>query len=253
MKKIIDNILLKFGLRIIKRPTMNGSGKFSISNHHYNIITPSANYSPWDGDVEFQAIYNQAKHNTLVDQYRMYELWELTEQVVKLDNSTSFLEVGVWQGGTAAIIGRKLELLGAKSKFYIADTYTGVVKSNDKDLFYNDSEHNDTSLEVVEKLIKDIKIDYQKLVGIFPEDTAHLVGDSEKFGLCHIDVDVYQSAKDVVDWIWDRLIIGGVIVFDDYGFHTCSGITTYIHEVKHLKDRMIVHNVNGHALMIKLS
>jgi O-methyltransferase len=253
MKKFIDNILLKFGLKIIKRPILNGSGKFSIAKHSYNIVTPSANYSPWDGDSDFQAIYSVAKHNTLVDQYRMYELWELTEQVSKLDINANFIEIGVWRGGTAALIGKKLELLKSNAKFYIADTYTGVVKSTEKDLYYNDNEHNDTSLEIVEKLIEPIKINYQKLVGIFPEDTAHFIEETEKFGLCHIDVDVYQSAKDIVDWIWDRMIVGGVIVFDDYGFHTCTGITTYIHEIKHLKDRMIIHNINGHALIIKLS
>lgn len=253
MKKIFESILLKFGFKLIKRSVMNGSGKFEISNFSYNIVTPSANFSPWDNDRNFMTIYDIARNNTLVDKYRMYELWELTEQINKLDSSASFLEVGVWRGGTAAIIGRKLELLDSKINFYLADTYTGVVKSNDKDLFYTDSEHNDTSLTIVENLVKDIKINYKQLVGIFPEDTAHLINENEKFGLCHIDVDVYQSAKDIVDWIWDKLIIGGVVIFDDYGFHTCTGITTYIQEVKHLKDRMIVHNINGHALMIKLN
>ena len=253
MKTIFDNILLRFGLKLIKRPVMNGSAKFEIANFSYNVITPSSNYSPWDNDKEFMSIYESARHNTLVDKYRMYELWELTEQIHKLDNTASFIEVGVWRGGTAAIMGRKLELLNSKVNVYLADTYTGVVKSNDKDLFYNDSEHNDTSLAIVEKLLSNINANYKQLVGIFPDDTAHKINENEKFGLCHIDVDVYQSAKDIVDWVWDRLIIGGVVVFDDYGFHSCTGITSYIHEVRYLRDRMIIHNVNGHALMIKLS
>jgi O-methyltransferase len=55
----------------------------------------------------------------------------------------------------------------------------------------------------------------QLLVGVFPEETGCLVED-RKFRFCHLDVDVYQSAADVVEWIWPRLVTGGLIVFDDY-------------------------------------
>ena len=60
------------------------------------------------------------------------------------------------------------------------------------------------------------------LEGIFPEETAHLIETGE-FGLCHIDVDVYQSARDAAEWVWPRLQVGGVIVFDDYGFAKSGG------------------------------
>lgn len=252
MKKIFDTILLKFGFKLIKRPVMNGSGKFKILNFSYNIITPSSNYAPWDGDLEFMEIYDRAKTHTLVDKYRMYELWQLTEQVSKLDSSASFLEVGVWRGGTAAIMGKKLELLKLNRKIYLADTYTGVVKSNEKDLFYTNSEHSDTSLTIVENLIKDIKVNYEQLVGIFPEDTSDKICENEKFALCHIDVDVYQSAKDIVEWVWNRLIIGGVIIFDDYGFHTCTGVTELVNNLQTMNDRLVIHNINGHAIFVKL-
>jgi hypothetical protein len=32
------------------------------------------------------------------------------------------------------------------------------------------------------------------------------------FRLCHCDVDVYESAKGVLDWVWPRLSPGGVVV-----------------------------------------
>ena len=45
------------------------------------------------------------------------------------------------------------------------------------------------------------------LQGIFPEETAARVAD-RGFRLVHVDVDVYQSAKDVFDWAWPRLSAG---------------------------------------------
>jgi O-methyltransferase len=38
--------------------------------------------------------------NTFVDVYRLYELWQVLEQVAHLDGD--ILEVGVWRGGQAA-------------------------------------------------------------------------------------------------------------------------------------------------------
>jgi O-methyltransferase len=46
-------------------------------------------------------VYGSIKNNTLVDIFRCYELWELTEKIHNLDKSVNFIEVGVWRGGTA--------------------------------------------------------------------------------------------------------------------------------------------------------
>ena len=90
------------------------------------------------------------------------------------------------------------------------------------------------------------------LKGIFPEDTSNQIPPDAQFKLCHIDVDVYLSAKDVQEWIWDKLIVGGIVVFDDYGFGSTNGITNFLNEQRKLADRTIIHNLNGHAVIIKL-
>jgi O-methyltransferase len=65
-------------------------------------------------------------------------------------------------------------------------------------------------------------------------------------------VDVYQSARSVLDWIWGRLEVGGVVIYDDYGFEGCEGITKFVNEQSAEKDRLVFHNLNGHALVVKL-
>jgi len=252
VQKVFNTIFSKTGFHVVKRPRYNGSTQFKIDDFQYGVAKPAANYAPWLGDAEFKAEYDLIRNNTLVDIYRCFELWEIVEKVQKFDNTASLLEVGVWKGGTAAIIGKKLALLKSKSTFYIADTFAGVAKATDKDKFYTGGEHADTSQEIVETLLKGKYDKYKVLKGIFPDDTQHLVPAGEKFGFCHIDVDVYESAKDIVDWIWDRLIVGGVIVYDDYGFHTCNGITSYVNDQKGMDDRFVIHNLNGHAIVIKL-
>ena len=134
----------------------------------------------------------------------------------------------------------------------MCDTFEGVAKAGEKDNQYKGGEHADTSIEIVEKLMQQQGIsDYHILKGIFPDVNAELV-ESQKFKICHIDVDVYESAKDIFNWVWPRMIAGGVVVFDDYGFAACAGITRLVNELAAITpDAFFVHNINGHGLLIK--
>jgi hypothetical protein len=44
-----------------------------------------------------------------------------------------------------------------------------------------------------------------------------------------------------------------VIVFDDYGHIQCDGITELAIDESNTADRCVVHNLAGHAIMIKVS
>jgi O-methyltransferase len=253
LKKIVEFLFRKRGIRLSKPSAHKGLVRFDLNGLAYDFVVPSANYAPWLGDEEFSKIYKEISGYTLVDLYRCYELWELTREAYTLNASAAFLEVGVWRGGTAAIVGKRLALLGSTVNFYLADTFTGVAKASTKDGYYTGGEHADTSENIVQALTADKYAHYAILKGIFPEDTAHLIGNDQKFSFCHIDVDVFNSARDIVHWIWNKMIVGGIIVFDDYGFHSCDGITTYVNEQKGKQDRLVIHNLNGHAIIIKIA
>ena len=230
------------------------SKPYKKNNLSYSRVLPMAIYSPWFDDNDFQKIYQHVANKfTLVDMYRCYDLWQLIEQTDKLAPNADVLEVGVWRGGTSVIMATQLQKLGSKSKIYSADTFEGVVKTSKLDNSYVGGEHSDTSLDLFTNLYKSLNIqNIVPLKGIFPEDTVHLIPEGSKFKLCHIDVDVYLSAKDVQNWIWDKLMVGGIVVFDDYGFSSTNGITNYVNEQRKLTDRTVIHNINGHAVIIKL-
>lgn len=58
-----------------------------------------------------------------------------------------------------------------------------------------------------------------------------------KISLLHVDVDVYKPTKVILDHLFDKIVRGGVIVFDDYG--TVAGETQAIDEFFEGKDVMI--------------
>jgi hypothetical protein len=41
------------------------------------------------------------------------------------------------------------------------------------------------------------------------------------------------------------------MVFDDYGFRQCDGITRIVEEARAMKDCIAVYNLNGHAILVK--
>lgn len=222
------------------------------SSYPYQKISPLSTYAPWQSDTDFQYYYNVIKDRTLVDIYRCYELWKIIEQVSELEGA--LIEIGVWKGGTGGLIAKKSELCGIKDSVYLCDTFSGVVKANPiHDNVYIGGEHSDTNEKLVKDLVHDqLQLSNVKVLkGIFPNDTEFLIKD-QLFRFCHIDVDVYDSAKDIFEWVWDRMIIGGIVVFDDYGFITCQGVTKYVNELRENKDNILIHNLNGHGVFIKI-
>jgi O-methyltransferase len=202
--------------------------------------------APWLDDPDFSALYDKIRSNTLVDRVRCYALSNLCEQVRDLPGDV--LEIGVWRGGTAGILASKLP----EKTIFLADTFAGVVKASEWE-HYQDAAHADTSIEIVERLLTDRlqASNYRILRGSFPEDTGEMLGD-RPLALVHIDVDVYLSAKDAYNHVWDQVVPGGVVVFDDYGFlSACSGIRRLIQEISNDRDKLFIHNLNAHAYVIK--
>jgi O-methyltransferase len=219
--------------------------KSSDISHHR--VLPHATYSPWLLDDGFQAIYQCIKGHTLVDIYRCYELWTLGLQMSRVQGN--FLEVGVWRGGTGALLANAAKATPEKH-VYLADTFSGVVKAGGDDPVYVGGEHADTSTSLVYDLLNGLGLsNFSLLEGVFPEQTAD--GFKGALALLHVDVDVYTSAKGVVEWGIPLLSQGGCIVFDDYGFSGCEGVTRLVNELRDDARFVFIHNLNGHAILIK--
>jgi O-methyltransferase len=215
----------------------------------HEMAFPLSTYAPWQADEAFRRTYEAVRQNTLVDVWRCYELWSLVGEL--RDVPGAILEVGVWRGGTGILMATRAAALGLDEPVYLCDTWAGVVKTGDVDTYYRDGKHDDASRETVATLAAALgTTNVELLQGVFPDETAGQIADN-RFRLCHCDVDVYRSAKDVFDWVWPRLEPAGVVVFDDYGFPACPGVTKFVDEQRLLGDRTVIHNLNGHGLVVK--
>jgi O-methyltransferase len=253
----LANLKFAVALPVLRVLSKTPARRFSVrartmllGDIQHESLHPIATYAPWKNDSGFQDVYRQVRSHTLVDIYRCFDLWRLIEQAAKAGPG-DILEVGVWRGGTGAILARKAKQLGHAGDVFLADTFSGVVKTGAQDFGYRDGDHSDTSEELVRRLLGSMQLSAKLLRGIFPDQRPAEM-DQRKFAFCHIDVDTYESGSAIFEWVWPRLAPGGIVVFDDYGFFRCAGITRLCEELKNRGGLVFVYNLNGHGIFIKI-
>ncbi len=216
------------------------------ANEHSTLIS-NATYSPWRVDAQFRVVMKQVAKHSLLDKMRLYELWQLAAQVQHLAGHA--IEVGCWRGGAGCLIAQRM---AQNTTIFLCDTFRGVVKADKHDLFYQGNEFANSSETIVTDLVKQMNLTNVKILsGIFPDETGLQIMDYS-FKFAHIDVDVYQSARDAFEWLMPRLVKGAIVVFDDYGFSSTNGIRQYVDELQSHKDLVIVRNLNGQAVVVKI-
>jgi hypothetical protein len=248
MKSKIINLFRKFNIVVFRDKNIY------VQEYLYKPFMIMDIFSPWETDKVFLELYENIKGFSLVNKYKKFEIYKLANQMSKKFPNANMCEVGVWRGGTGALMANRMKANNSNGKVFLADTFEGVVNAGPKDPTYFGGEHADTTLDTVINLFKKMNIEnkyFEILQGIFPNSVKD-VSTLGELSMIHLDLDVYQSTKDSLEFLWKNLVVGGVIVFDDYGFKTTNGVLKYVEEIAQDKDKLFVYNQNGHALIIKI-
>ena len=183
-------------------------------------------YSPWlEPTGEFAGYYARAKPRTLVSADRCYVLYRLALQAMRLEGD--FWECGVYKGGTAAMLAELLADRQADRKLYLFDTFAGMPQVDPQRDLHATGDFADTSVESVAAYVGHPGRTVLRK-GLIPQTFSGL--ESARIALAHIDVDIYRSVKDSLEFIWPRLARGGFVVCDDYGFPSCPGARAAVDE-----------------------
>lgn len=137
---------------------------------------------------------------------------DVIEQLVKMAGETpegSFVEVGVYKGGTAKPLADKAKEQGRK--IFLYDTFEGIPHQGEFDSIAVGT-FSDTDLGKIKGLIPHAYIGK----GIFPESSFR----KEMFPISfvHLDCDQYQSYKEAIPHLLRYSQRGTVLWFDDYGY-----------------------------------
>lgn len=171
-----------------------------------------------------QEVIDQGR--TLLYYDRLYTIYQAIKNVARLPEvrDSEMAEVGVYKGGGSYFIALTLAALELKSvNLNCFDTFSGhaQVDVRAEDPFQKATLFNDTSLESVQKYLS-IFENVKTYKGRF-QDTNFKV-DRKKFSFIHLDMDLYEPTAYALDFFSKRLLSGGIIIVDDYGFLTCPGV-----------------------------
>jgi hypothetical protein len=133
-------------------------------------------------------------------------------------------EVGVYRGGSLKYLAE----LFPDRQVWGFDTFEGLPPEHwNKDERHNPGEFSDTSIEAVRDFVNSKNVHLIK--GLFPW-SIESTGGIENIALAHIDTDFYLSVKACIEWFAPRMVKGGMIVFDDYGWGNCPGVKKALDE-----------------------
>jgi len=198
---------------------------------------------PWEAQ-EFLKILTIIQANTVIDYIRLNMLWQCAKQVITLDGDAA--EVGVYRGGSARLLSEVLQ-----GNLHLFDTFEGMPETNPNIDVHNEGDFAKTSIEKVKTFVEAGPGSVYIYQGIFPE-TVEDFDEDITFKFVHIDVDIYKSTKEGFEFFYDKMISGGIMVCDDYGFKTCPGAKKAVDEFFKDRDENPIYIPTGQAIIIKL-
>lgn len=178
-------------------------------------------------DPQFQSAYSRGVKATGKD-YEWYwrvhiGLWAAST-AIKLEGD--FVECGVNRGFLSSAIMHALDWDSTGRIFYLLDTFAGIDLKylNDRELDAGIQERNQKDLDsgFYTQNLQGVMDNFSEwknkkmVVGSIPETLPQIT--SEKIAFLHLDLNCTEPEVDAIEYLWDRLSCGAVVLLDDYAY-----------------------------------
>lgn len=224
---MIKSIIKRIYRRLVGRTSKKGQTTAQVLNSQ-NLL--------FEKDVFFNNTYDEGIRvtHTPLDNPSVY----FSKRRIRFYNTTQFflqtknldgyvIECGCYKGLSSFIFlnfSKRLDSQYLGDKYIIIDSFEGLSAPSNQDSLGKDENGNDryfvgagyfaTPLDDVKLALADFpKIEFIK--GWIPERLAAL--PERKYKFVHVDLDFYDPIKGALEYFFPRMVIGGLIVIDDYG------------------------------------
>jgi O-methyltransferase len=204
-------------------------------------------FSPWQGTPDFAEHDRAIRKHTLVSPDRCFVLWRTLQQALRLPGDV--VECGVFRGGTALLEARTLAGAGAARQLHLFDSFQGVGEEVSAEESFCPGQFGRTSAAHVRQLLAGHPF-VRLHVGFIPETFVGL--ELEQVAWAHVDLDLHDAIRDAITFLYPRLVPGGFLIFDDYGFPSCPGARRAVDEAFADKPEVPLCLPTGQCLVVKL-
>lgn len=191
---------------------------------------------PVDFENEHRLTIEKVESFTMTSPERVFGLIEAVKYLAKNKIEGDIVECGVWKGGSMLAIAETLTKANdINRELYLYDTFEGMSAPSEHDVAFTDQKAEQL-LTADEDKEKNLVWAYSTLatvkktmaLSVYPENKIHFIkGKVEdtipahlpgKISLLRLDTDWYESTKHELIHLFPKLVKGGVLIIDDYGF-----------------------------------
>jgi hypothetical protein len=199
----------------------------------FSYAPASGRHYPVDFDPEWIETLERVAPYTMTTPERGAAVCWATEYLVSNDIPGSFVECGVWKGGSTMAAALTLTRLEADDRdLYLFDTFAaGMTRPTEEDIDYagvpvlrdwpapeDDHGAGGVSLSEVRSNLARTGYDSDRLHFIEgPVERTIPERAPDSIALLRLDTDWYESTRHELDHLYPRLVPGGVLIIDDYG------------------------------------
>lgn len=178
----------------------------------------------WDmvSPLEFSRLYRKIQSHTMCSNARLRSLYRGVQDVLARNVPGDLVECGCAQGGSAALMALTLAQHKGHRNLWLFDTFEGLPAPSTRDPDFEIAELFTGTcvgrVEEVRGLFQRLAVegDVHFVKGLF-QNTLPTAGINQ-IALLHIDGDWYESVKVCLENFYDKVPVGGIVQFDDYGY-----------------------------------
>ena len=218
---------------------------------------------PWPDipDADLRALH-AISHLTMTSVERRHALLQAVRHITRHRLPGSVVECGVWRGGSMVLAAETLLRAGDTTRqLFLFDTFEGMPPPTTKDVdpLGNPASmllQKDTRTRQQSDLWAEAPLDrvraHLTATG-YPQTHLHFIkGRVEdtlpaqapsQIALLRLDTDWYESTRHELQHLYPRVVSGGIVIIDDYGFW--SGARLAVDEfLKHCPDALFLNRID---------
>ena len=168
------------------------------------------------------ALFVAVRPYTMLPYARLSHLYALADQCNRERITGAFVQCGVWRGGSAAVLAS----LAANRSVELFDSFQGCPPPGREDVSMHgrrgEAGEAEASRQDVLGLLRRLGMNMNRLVtineGWFHYTVPATSQRIDTIALLHLDCDWYESTKVCLEHLYPKVVSGGFVYVDDYGY-----------------------------------
>jgi hypothetical protein len=169
---------------------------------------------------------------------RYYILWQYAKGLSSLDGD--FVECGTYSGSDAKFLATE-----CKTTLHLIDSFEGLSEVGEYDNPWYEENKFIANLEELKETLKSHKnVKYYK--GWVPDVLSNI---DTNISLLALDLDLYEPTKNCLEYFWDKVVDGGVVIcdfHDDYAWGAEKATRDFFQDIRDIEVL-----ATGKAIIIK--